>query len=69
LRLKKSRYRLDFPNFLSSAPMPVLKERVLEAKQQRASGASNFDSGLADSLLDLLLDPTYVPHAGERPRD
>jgi len=45
--------------------MPVLKERVLQAKQQRASGASNFDSGLADSLSDLFLDLTYVPKSPE----
>jgi len=49
--------------------MPALKKRALQAKQQSASGGLTFDSGLADSLSDLILDPSYVPEEGSGEED
>jgi len=41
--------------------MPALKKKVRQAKQQRAFGTSSFDSGLANSLSELLIDSRMYP--------
>ena len=41
--------------------MPPANKRSKLAKAQRAAGGRFFDNGLADSLLELAIDPTYVP--------
>ena len=41
--------------------MPPTKKRSKRAKAQRASGGRFFTNGLADTLLNLVIDPTYVP--------
>ena len=41
--------------------MPPANKRSKRAKAQRAAGGRFFDNGLADSLLELAIDPTYVP--------
>ncbi|KAF8578236.1 hypothetical protein K439DRAFT_1621466 [Ramaria rubella] len=41
--------------------MPALKKKRLQAKQQRASGGFRFNSGLANDLLELTIDPMYFP--------
>jgi len=41
--------------------MPALKKKVRQAKQQRAFRTSSFNSGLANSLSELLTDSRYVP--------
>jgi len=51
--------------------MPALKKRALNAKQQRLSGSNTFNSGLMESLSELVIDPTYVPddESGEEDTD
>ena len=41
--------------------MPPANKRSKLAKAQRAARRRFFDNGLADSLLELAIDPTYVP--------
>jgi hypothetical protein len=45
--------------------MPPAAKKARQAKQQWASGSKHFESGMIEDLLELPVDPTFIPDISE----